>query len=1370
MTQGRDARPGAAAHGDPALPGGTVTFLFTDIEGSTRLLELLRDGYATVLGDHRDILRACFERWHGFEVDTQGDSFFVAFPRPTDAVECAVEAQRHLAAHEWPDGSQVRVRMAIHTGEALVARTGYVGLEVHRAARIGAIGHGGQVLVSDATRGMASDALSEGVGLTDLGAHRLKDFAEAVQLYQLAADGLEDTFPPLRSGEAAEQPPAPGEPPYQGLLSFQEDDTDRFFGRATTVERLAIRLEEEPFIAVVGASGSGKSSVVRAGLIPALRPKLPGGADAIQLIVPGARPMEAFDQARSGSIEPRLLVVDQFEEVFTLCHDEDERRRFVEAIAAWPDQAPTGDRCVVIVLRADFYSQLGPYAALRRAVADHQEFIGPMDVDELRAAIEEPARRAGWSFSPGLVDLLLRDVGDEPGALPLLSHALLETWNRRRGTVMTLKSYFESGAVNGAIAKTAERVYSSELSADQQTIARQVFLRLTELGEGTADTRRRVRLTEFDHAGSAAGSAAYEVLRHLADARLVTLGEGTAEVAHEALIREWPTLRDWLTEDREELRIRRQVTEAAQEWELLGQDPGALYRGARLAQAGELAERDATTLNDLEQAFVIASQAEAAREVLDRETQRERELEATKRLADTERRRGEEAAQAARRLRRRAMILAGALGVAALLGVAAAAFGQQASTEATRATVRELSNAAILNLETDPERSVLLALDAVDRGGGPGDTPLLEAQEALHRSVNRSLIERRFAVGEEQVIGVAIDGSARQIALLDATGAAGVWDAESGNESWRRQVGAPGVRDQKLGLAFNPDGSMLALVAGSSVELLDAGTGAAHMTLRGHSEGVTGAVFSPDGRLVATSSIDDTVRIWDATTGDAIRTIEVQAADDAAQVNSVAFDATGTRLVTATSADQEGGVAAAAIWDVATGRRLLQTEPLGYVAAAALSPDSTRLVTVDYDTLVKAFDAATGALLWTGFGHSSLVHDVSFDPDGSRFATSGADGTVRIWQTETGRQLQVIPGHGASVFAIAFSFDGNQLATAGGDGTGRIWDTGPAAGREWFLWPHGDRIWVAAWSPDGGRLAYGGVDGTITVRDARSGDQVASWTIGDAVPIGSLQFSSDGSRLLSGSADGIAGIWDPTTGTSLQEIKTDKSTIFAAAWTPDETAIATTYADGAQVWDASNGSLIVEVGGHVEEVPGLAFSPDGGRMITSSTDKTAKIWELPSGRLLMTLEGHGGTVQRAAWSPDGRLIVTSSNDGTAWVWDAATGELRTTLTGHTSPIYGVDFSADGRWLATAGIDSTIKLWEVAALESALPMTLRGHAAAVYDVEFSPDGSRLLSTSRDRTARVWALDPADLETLARSRLTRSMTDEECQRYLHLAACQ
>ncbi len=353
-----------------------------------------------------------------------------------------------------------------------------------------------------------------------------------------------------------------------------------------------------------------------------------------------------------------LLVIDQFEELFTLCHDEFEREAFIDNLLnaiALEDSRIT----LIMTLRADFYAHLSQYPELREAVARQQEYIGPMTVEELRRAIEEPARRGHWEFEPGLVDLILRDVGDEPGALPLLSHALLETWKRRAGHTLTLKGYADAGGVRGAIAHTAESVYQN-LTEEEQVIARNIFLRLTELGEGTEDTRRRASFNELMSQEGDADSIR-NVLNILADARLVTLSENMAEVAHEALIREWPSLREWLNQDREGLRMHRHLTEAAREWELLGRDPGALYRGAHLAQAGEWAALNPNALNLQERSFLNASLEQERHEQREREEQQQRELEAAQKLAETERARAEEQAHSAANLRKRSFYLSVAL-------------------------------------------------------------------------------------------------------------------------------------------------------------------------------------------------------------------------------------------------------------------------------------------------------------------------------------------------------------------------------------------------------------------------------------------------------------------------------------------------------------------------------------------------------------------------------------------------------------------------------------------------------------------------------------------------------------------------------------
>ena len=452
--------------------------------------------------------------------------------------------------------------------------------------------------------------------LRDLGAHHLKDLPEPERLFQLLADGLLSSFPPPRVHEEAIEaaglpdysvPPADVPCPYKGLLPFEPEDSEFFFGREHLAEDVAARVEATGFLAVVGPSGSGKSSLVRAGVVPALQ-RSADGELRTAIFAPGTHPLAQLDDAR----EAPLLVVDQFEEVFTLCRDEEERAAFIDALL---DRAANG-AWVVVALRADFYGHCATYPRLAGALEERQALVGPMTEEELRRAIERPGEQAGLVLEPGMVEAILRDVAGQPGALPLLSHSLLETWKRRSGRMLTVIGYLQSGGVQGAIAKTAETVYDA-LSPQQQALARNVFLRLTELGEGTEDTRRRVSIAELFPRPEQEVEVR-EVLRTLADARLVTIGEGTVEVAHEALIRHWPKLREWLDEDREGRLLHRRLTEAAQEWEALGRDPGALLRGTRLATTGDWATAHDPELNQLEREFLTASrqasQAEAERQ------------------------------------------------------------------------------------------------------------------------------------------------------------------------------------------------------------------------------------------------------------------------------------------------------------------------------------------------------------------------------------------------------------------------------------------------------------------------------------------------------------------------------------------------------------------------------------------------------------------------------------------------------------------------------------------------------------------------------------------------------------------------------------
>src|SRR5215211_2377117 len=395
---------------------GTITFLFTDIEGSTHLLDYLGDHYALVLAEHHEILRAAIQKWKGHEVDTQGDAFFVTFNRALDAVHCVAEAQRALASHAWPQGKGVGVRMGLHTGEPLISSTGYVGMDVHRAARIGDAGHGGQVLLSQATRELVIHDLPSGLTIRELGENRLKDLKYPTPIYQLLIEGLPTEFPALRTKFTGSEAPTPGEPPFKGLQYFDEADSDLFFGRELLTAKLVSRLRElsspsegdgstAKFLSVIiGASGSGKSSLVRAGLIPALKKgqllvdgiKPPAGsADwQVHIITPTAHPLEALATeltrasesvtatatlmddliqdprsltlflARQAREQHTLLVLDQFEELFTLCRDEFEREAFIDNLLTTLDQSDC-KATIILTLRADFYAHLAQYPELR---------------------------------------------------------------------------------------------------------------------------------------------------------------------------------------------------------------------------------------------------------------------------------------------------------------------------------------------------------------------------------------------------------------------------------------------------------------------------------------------------------------------------------------------------------------------------------------------------------------------------------------------------------------------------------------------------------------------------------------------------------------------------------------------------------------------------------------------------------------------------------------------------------------------------------------------------------------------------------------------------------------------------------------------
>jgi WD40 repeat protein/class 3 adenylate cyclase len=1294
----------------------------------------------------------------------------------------------------------------------------------------------------------------------------------------------------LAEAEAVDMAPVDVDCPYKGLAAFEAQDAEYFFGREELVAELTARLAGTRFLAVVGPSGSGKSSVVRAGLLPAVwGGALPGSGEwRTMVITPGARPLNelamrlsvlgddrvtamlqdleadyrALELAvrRALADEPEqvnlLLVVDQFEEVFALCREEQERQQFIDALL-YAVQAEEGRTVVVPTIRADFYGRCADYPQLAAHMSDGL-LVGPMSEGEQRAAIERPAAVAGLSLEPGLADMILDDVAGEPGALPLMSHALLETFGRRRGATLTLSGYAASGGVAGAIAQTADAVYE-ELDPEDQALARSVFLRLTELGEeGAQDTRRRVAPSELVRQEEEA-PAVEALLRTLAGARLITTGEETVEVAHEALIREWPRLRGWLEEDREGLRIHRHLTDAAGEWERLGREPGELYRGARLAAAGEWAQEQGEVLNPLEREFLAASQELAEREVAEREAQRQRELEAARALAAEQERRAEEQAQAAGRLRRRALLLAGAMGVAVILAILAffafrqadqnASAAQVASTQAVSeryaaetaqvkeedqrstavaeswaaatsqakaeeeaearatqqsiaeeeadaratqqaraeaeaearatqqaeaeeqarlATSRELAGAALASLDEDPERSALLALEAL------AAKETLEASKALRRALPEIRILRTLPLpGGSLSVDFSPDGR------LLAAGLYGqgvmVWDVASGEELFllERPLGgharvvfspdgtrlfassevdlfgweisaddageitatnpftltgymanASDMYNVGVGwISFSPDGSRMALAHWNGAPtLFDLETMTELLRLEGHGFNARDIAFSPDGSLLATSADDLRVKVWDAETGRE----KLSMGGHTRAIYSVDFSPEGSRLV---SADENGRMF---IWDPYTGDRILTVRfSDGGFFGVSFAPDGKTLIGPMTDGTVRVWDATTGDLLRTYAGHTGSVQDTALSPDGALLASAGTDSTVRIWTTGPVGELNAFSiGPGATTWRMDHSPDGRHVALPDEAGPVTIWDT--VDGELVLTLPEVDEgagTWAAAYSPDGMQLAVGTGNGPVYIWDLAS-QQVVQTLAGHVGPVIGLSFSPDGNRLAtSGFADGLGAVWDLSSGQMIT-LTQDEPNLFSIAFSPDGSRVATT-------------SPMVEV---VPDQIGI------------------HVWDATTGEPVDMYSIDTLSVYAVGYSPDGKLIAAGIQEGHVLIWDTSSGELVRTLTGHTGLVGGLAFSPDGKHLASLSLDRTIKLWDLTTGDEVATVS-----DGAFTFAFNPDGTRLVTAAPDRILRTYVTDLDELMALARSRVTRSLTTEECQKYLHVEAC-
>jgi WD40 repeat protein/transcriptional regulator with XRE-family HTH domain len=1194
----------------------------------------------------------------------------------------------------------------------------------------------------------------------------------------------------LAANVRREDAPATGSSPYKGLKYFDESDSDLFVGREELTAKLTDRVlqlgsdkstEGTRFLAIVGASGSGKSSLARAGLVSALRWNKASTDWHVHILTPSAHPLESLataltqesdsvratatlmdDLARderslqifakrkigTGNGSRLLLVVDQFEELFALCRVEAERTSFIGNLLMAASETD-GPVIVVITLRADFYAPCANYPPLRKALAKHQEYIGAMNNEELRRSIEEPARRGRWELEPGLVDLLLHDVGHEPGALPLLSHALFETWQRRRGRTMTLSGYTSSGGVRGAIAETAEAVFADQFTHEQQAIARRIFLRLTELGDeaGAGDTRRRATFDELILKPEEAATT-HAVLKALADARLITTSEEAAEVAHEALIREWPTLHSWLEENREGLRLHRQLTDSAQEWSAMNRDQDLLYRGMRLAQTGEWAADHTEETNALEKEFLAASVAANEREAEEREAQRQRELEAAQTLAYTERKRAEEQTQAAQRLRARNRVVT-ALGVIAMiLAILAGTLSIQSNRNAEQAQANLIhsegqrlaaeANNLLLN-NGDANLIALLAIRSLNMQYTPSGDAVLSSLTALEAP------PQEFRGHTADVWDVNFSPNGKYLATGSDDETVRLWDVSIG-ETIRVFSGHTG---EVYGVVFSPDGkTLLTGSADKTARLWDVATGETVQIFSGHTSGVEVGGFSPDGKYMVTAgTFDLTSRVWDVASGE---TLHVLTGHSDMVIRS-AYSPDGKYVLTA-SVD-----GTARLWDPATGSEVRVFQHPNVPGAIAFSPDGKYIATGCEDNMTRIWDVATGEMVHEFTGHQGFVQGVRFSSDGKYLLTGSADRTARLWEITTGQTVSIFGGHADAVQTVTFSPDGQLVATASNDRVARVWNLHTLPGGMQFT-GHEAPVNDAAFSPDGKRMVTASVDTTARIWDTGTG-QLLGILRGHTIDVRGVVFSPDGTMVLTAGSDATARLWNAASGKELLRFEGHTDVVRKAIFFPDGRFVITTSFDGtARVWDMETGKTIVTYtnhgSGHVNRV---AFSPDGKTLVTTGDDGTARIWDPLTGEDLMVFKGHTDSVAGVAFSPDGKYLVTSSFDGSVRLWDVDNGMEVRRFTGHLGVVYGADFSPDGRYILSGGADGTARLWNVQTGEEVRRFI--GHSNQVRDVAFSPDGQYILTASNDNTARLWLTDLNDTIQAVCALLTRDLTSEE-----------
>ncbi|MGL4307134.1 MAG: WD40 repeat domain-containing protein [Mycobacteriaceae bacterium] len=1138
--------------------------------------------------------------------------------------------------------------------------------------------------------------------------------------------------------------------PYRGLAAFETEDASLFFGRERAVSALQAKvignIDGVSVTFLVGASGSGKSSLLHAGLVPAL-----AAERKTVVFSPGRNPIQSLRLVLSQMHEPGkfVLIVDQFEEIFTQCDDEETRRLFVvELCSVTAREFPNGALidAVVVATRSDFYEQCLRYSELAEALEHHQMVLGPMTREELSAAVSGPSRAVGVALEPGLVDIMIRDLGADvslsaggvdtrynAGALPLLAHALLATWDAREGNQLTVLGYTRSGGVRGAIAGTAEAAWDT-LTDIQKQAARKILVQLVKVSEDGRDTRRRVA-RESLLAASGDRQAAAVVLNSLTQARLIISDSGGAELIHEAVIDGWPRLAGWLMEDRSGTLLRQRLDRDAEDWAQHQRNGALLYRGVRLDAALAWAADNDEQLTTLSREFL-----------------------------DTGKRQGFRS-----KIFTRSSLVALVLFMVASIIAAGIAVRQRdsANNERNDAVFAEVTAQAARTQSSDPSLSAQLSLVAAQMRSD-NDTAISMVQAAQNFPLAMPMLGHEGAVYHTAVGPTGIVASASYDKTIR------LWDIS--DSTYPRQIGQPliGHSSWVTSVAFSPDGKILVSGSGdSTVRLWDISdpnnARPLGVPLSGHTGAVYMVAFSPDGRTVASASDDRTVRLWNI--DDPLMGVPrgQPLTGHRAAVRSVAFSSDGGTL--ATGSDDNTAI----LWNLADLSTPIpwSTPVSGHsntIHSVAFSQNGLLLATGSDDQTVRLWDITTPAnpvaLGGPLTGHSAAIWSVAFSPESDSLVAASWDGTARVWGVRDPVNPvllgQPLAGSSGGLTTATFARAGSAVITGGQDGIVRVWTLSPSV-----LEGHTRRVATPAFDKSGRLMVTGSHDGTILVWSRANPDQpkvVGRTRSLDGLGVENIALTPDGMTLATASlGSGRVQLWDMTTPDRLNPIAAplvlSSRYTHELAFSPDSHTLATANDDQSiKLWDisirdrpSSVGAVLVGPTGWINSV---SFSPDGKFLAAASSDKTIKLWEVSADAGATAIErplvGHSGAVNSVAFSADGRLLASASDDQTIRLWDVKEAINQSDadvsiLTGHRSTVRSVAFSPDGDTLASGSDDQTVRLWSVvdAADPKARGGSLTPAGIVRWRVAFAPEGGYLVSSGEGGAVRNWQLDAQNI---------------------------